>query len=620
MRDEKYKLILLISEPLQDLYAGYNPFGDSGTQSSHATDLARRWLQDCLEAHPVCQELYNAGQSTLPTRVLDVLAFPDPTQIRLYTSNSQIAPYVCLSHCWGKEKPYVTTLDSLKSRETAINVQDLPSTFRDAVKITRDLGFRYLWIDSLCIIQDSREDWRCESARMGRLYQKAVLTIAASGAKGDTEGCFMARSGASTALWRTPMFDGLNKLMRGGSFCATFIQRNLWHAEGGLPFQQYNAFNLLDGRLDTATESSRGGIDDGYYLDRRGWTLQESMLSTRWLEYMHNEIQWRCPTKRACECVPEGTSLREVRPDALEGLRETPSLTQKFNPYASWRQLIHIYSKRDLTYDRDKLPAFSGLAAEMTKYVDDKYLAGIWLNDLRNGLAWHLTPYGPARNTLAARSGSWGRPSIYRAPSWSWASVNGIIRTLYTSQIDLRNQKEAPGNESEESLTNTDLMNMEAQILSCWTTADGPNPYGEVSAGELTLRGMLKQASVSDTKRISKVTGDFLWRGRLSIFDDETHEEIGGFEPDGWSWNRTEVWCMPLLAEPEFRMLRCLALSPIKGNSVNEEQGGVGDVRFWQRAGMIWMFHNRKGFQSDGHMVSPVAWFAGEEPVTVTII
>jgi hypothetical protein len=101
--------------------------------------------------------------------------------------------YVALSHCWGTlgKHPLRTTTDNLQEHISGISWSTLPKTFQDALKITRELGIDYIWIDSLCIVQDSEEDWRQESREMGLIYERARVTIAAAGAADSSPKCFI---------------------------------------------------------------------------------------------------------------------------------------------------------------------------------------------------------------------------------------------------------------------------------------------------------------------------------------------------------------------------------------------------------------------------------------------
>ncbi|KAK4189127.1 heterokaryon incompatibility protein-domain-containing protein [Podospora australis] len=148
-------------------------------------DKAKEWLKLCETDHHCSTR---RAITRLPARVIDVR----PTTVKLHEpSEDERAPYLCLSHCWGDIRPACrTTSATLKANLQAISPDDLPATFRDAISVTRQLGFDYLWIDSICIIQDSEADWRHQSAEMINIYENAHLTLCASGAVDDEGGLF----------------------------------------------------------------------------------------------------------------------------------------------------------------------------------------------------------------------------------------------------------------------------------------------------------------------------------------------------------------------------------------------------------------------------------------------
>jgi Heterokaryon incompatibility protein (HET) len=127
--------------------------------------------------------------AVMPTRVLDVGRLPNQS-IVLVETHGQRGRYMTLSHCWGTSHKFITTTANLGDRKRAISLFDLPQTYQDAVSITRQFGVQYLWIDSLCILQDSFLDWERESSRMVAVYGQSYLTISASGSMGDSSGCF----------------------------------------------------------------------------------------------------------------------------------------------------------------------------------------------------------------------------------------------------------------------------------------------------------------------------------------------------------------------------------------------------------------------------------------------
>jgi hypothetical protein len=154
--------------------------------SEYCFDLAKYWLRSCLEAHQLsCPKI----ETLLPVRVIDVGLLGESSAF-LHVSKGQRGQWLTLSHCWGENVPARTTMASIGKISDGIEISSLPSTFQDAILITRKLGYRYLWIDSLCIVQDSSHDWSRESIKMSEIYSNAVLCIAASAATDPHQGIF----------------------------------------------------------------------------------------------------------------------------------------------------------------------------------------------------------------------------------------------------------------------------------------------------------------------------------------------------------------------------------------------------------------------------------------------
>lgn len=218
----------------------------------------------------------------LPSRVIGV-GPPDGSQHpRLVESRGKMGKYAALSHSWGDAQVLITTNDSLSKRLDQIPVTIMARTFRDAVRVVRTLGFRYLWIDSLCIIQDNKEDWAAEADRMGMVYQNATLTIAAVRATSASSGCFTDFDG----LWNRP--------------CRVF---SVSPEEGSCSGRPQPVYAIPHRRQETGYEDTfrhRGP------LDTRGWVLQEEVLSRRILAFGISGFTWECLQIDASECVPEG--------------------------------------------------------------------------------------------------------------------------------------------------------------------------------------------------------------------------------------------------------------------------------------------------------------------------
>lgn len=145
----------------------------------------QHWVDTCNNGYGKCK-FTSDTIAKLPTRVLDV---QDLESIKLHrSSRHQRDRYIALSHCWGASKPFITTHSTLSEMEQGFRLENAPKTFRDAIIVTRELGLRYLWIDSFCIIQGDAEDWRIESTKMSGVYSNSYLTIAAANLDEDAKG------------------------------------------------------------------------------------------------------------------------------------------------------------------------------------------------------------------------------------------------------------------------------------------------------------------------------------------------------------------------------------------------------------------------------------------------
>ncbi len=143
------------------------------------------WMGTCRRDHKAC---CSSNSMPLPTRVIDVgTANQDPF---LFQTEELCGSWICLSSCWGNAAPFKTTRSNLQGRCLKIPFGDLPLLVQDAVNITRRPGYRYLWIDSLCIIQDSREDWLAESVNMGNIFKNSAMTLAAEASSDSSVGLF----------------------------------------------------------------------------------------------------------------------------------------------------------------------------------------------------------------------------------------------------------------------------------------------------------------------------------------------------------------------------------------------------------------------------------------------
>ncbi|KAF4612546.1 hypothetical protein G7Y89_g15586 [Cudoniella acicularis] len=340
-----------------------------GNPSSPAAfQKIRKWIANC-ETHSQCSPAQPYGG--LPQRVLDVGAGLDSNQVHLYEGKGEIHPYITLSHCWGTSEigPPKTLTENLHDRRCGIQWTELNKTFQDAVFITRELGIRYLWIDSLCIIQDDEDDWKEQSGQMMHIYESAYLTIAATGASSGQDGCFVDR---------VPPIE-----LRDGILLRERIDHNPWFKS---PFTREEIYPQTDPLL------------------YRGWCFQERVLSTRVIHYTSKELVFECKTSTICEC---GNPHRNPYTDTF---KSSPHRT--FN----WTKMVEDYTKANLTRSTDILVALSGVASSLKSWNKGKYIAGLWEEDIVENLFWSTTRPSICR-----------RPPSYTAPSFSWASVIGEV-------------------------------------------------------------------------------------------------------------------------------------------------------------------------------------------------
>ncbi|KAB5576438.1 heterokaryon incompatibility protein-domain-containing protein [Coniochaeta sp. 2T2.1] len=397
-------------------------------------DLAKKWLNDCRTSHPACN---TAGPPALPTRAIDVGSASDPLLPLLISSKGLRAEYVALSHCWGGIISTVLSAHTYSMFTEALPYTELPANFRDAITITRELGIRYLWIDSLCILQDSREDWEHESTLMAAVYGDATLTISAMASRANGDGILTSNPPAE----KVP------------------------HPATLSVFLEDDGFQVTVERADPDEES----LDTLYHkgpLSGRGWTLQESMLSPRHLYYGTNQIYWKCPTglesadgicARFKAPDKEYKSVYDVlhtRPRKVKTDLDTNALLQEYY------ELVEDYSRRRITQPSDKLPAFSGLARRIQESIGGaEYVAGLWSTDLIRGLLWK-------QEVRFCR-----HVATYRAPSWSWAVTD--------AQIVFDHGDQFPESELKMGIRGYNVV-----------LRDAGAPFGEIRSAHLAVEGL----------------------------------------------------------------------------------------------------------------------------------
>lgn len=401
------------------------------------------------------QETSIEGRQFLPSRLLDVQAFENNDDVRLVTSQgirvTSSPVYLALSHCWGGQLPIRLEKKSLKSwMETGIPFSALPKTFRDAARITKQLGIRYLWVDSLCIIQDCNKDWAHEASLMAEVYSNACSTLAALSSKDSSEGCNLV-SNIQTSL-QSPYVELKAELHRTSRIRIFQRMPRPWRQEyeGG---------------------AQRAGGEVVSPLRTRAWVLQEKELSNCTIYFARNQLIWENKGLRATGQIP----WEEVKPqepsETPRMMCETASHQIVGAPQHTWYQLVEDYASRSLTFPPDKLVAFSGLAKAFGRGSKAQYLAGIWSTNLPAALLWQV------KDETATRP-------AYLAPTWSWASLMGSI-----SYDSLRLESDggsAQYEHPEDIYPGLRTLKVQSSRIEL---EDDKNPYSTVTEGRITLSG-----------------------------------------------------------------------------------------------------------------------------------
>lgn len=392
--------------------------------SETSLKVAKTWHQECLASHQKCNRMLSQKRP-LPTRILDVGDSPrNPT---LIVTGGQSGSWAALSYCWGGKSTFVLnkeTVDSFFGGKVPLH--RFPKTLRDAIAVTRALGLESLWIDALCIMQDSAEDWAAEANRMRDVYGGATVIIAATNSTSADCGIFHNRSispGTCRLEWRSSE-----------------------------PVETHDVFLRSSSDFWDTTMKNEP-------LNTRGWTLQESLLAPRTLSFGTQQMVWECLERKLGESgrpvlpgerhrdknfvqtimannftvwdkwkqASTRLSLRTLPVD-WTAVPESWTLSH-YAMYSRWFAIVRDYTGRKLTVQSDILPALSGLASAFQNLLRDEYCAGLWKNDIVRGMCWARSTL-PKRDFRAIKAGQKERHDYL--PSWSWASVIGgrVINSL----------------------------------------------------------------------------------------------------------------------------------------------------------------------------------------------
>lgn len=331
-----------------------------------------------------------------PLRLVEIIpyAMGKAPSIKLIHTDGHHYQYAALSYCWGKpqpgdSRPWQTKQATLESHFKGINRQHLPKTLQDAIFICERLHISHLWVDSLCIIQDSPSDWAAEAAKMSGIYLGSLLAIALSSSISAESGCFNQASkgfldsdhlNMASIITDTRMKDGRRSLLRISKL----------------------AYADADRSFDNEV---RNGV-----LSQRAWALQEHIMPQRTLYITSRQLMWEC---RHCRLSED--NYPQTQGDWLYPICHLDFSLDAAAVIEIWyKRVIQDYTQRQLTYEKDKLVALSALAREtyLNRRID--YVAGLWRDCIVPGLLWMRR--GPGRKS-----------KTYSCPTWSWASQNSAV-------------------------------------------------------------------------------------------------------------------------------------------------------------------------------------------------
>jgi hypothetical protein len=463
----------------------------SETSSLSSLETALSWFQHCHKEHARCRQPRNSSGDWYPTRLIDI-GVADSVEWKLHITNRQdcstpLSSYLTLSYRWGYPPGFRLLSSTIDRFCEGLPIPDLPRTFQDLITVARFFHIRYIWIDALCIIQDSVEDWETEALMMRLVYANSACNIAASASTNEHGGLFRTRDPAA----------------------------------------------IQAGIVNLPSLSSRIGCEDVYVVDRdychrhifsspiyqRGWIFQERQLSPRVLHFGKTQIFWECFEEQRCEGFPNGIPFywsprsldnlwnstlhdKNISPSSPSRLASSPIMPDAI--YFLWNELVKSYSSCAFTQTSDKLPAFAGIAKLFREVTGDEYIAGLWKSRLLDGLAWRvITP-----RCLSTKQ--------YRAPSWSWASVDGPLK---------------PGVLSATPRYLVQLIDVNVQARRLDTT-------GAITSANLVVEGLVLVARCVSVESQSQYHLEIDGREiRVTMFFDTLDNEI---------LEGQEIYCLPL--------------------------------------------------------------------------
>ncbi|CAI6099895.1 unnamed protein product [Clonostachys chloroleuca] len=415
--------LLLMAHPEKRVaHLLHNGEVEPSTASETSFNLARGWIRACWTNHRSCRAAPDPAAALYrPTRLLDV-SVSSTIRLREKDEIPDDVVYVTLSHCWGSRTPLRLTTQNISTLKEEIALDSLGKTFQDAIETARRLAVQFIWIDSLCIIQDSKEDWAKESVLMQHVYGNSFCNIAATNSSDSQGGCFRNREITAIQPIRLDFGQEFEETLRED------YERDVLGHSGDRP-----ADDFADDFFDENGSNRFFYVTDVKLwwerfirspLNRRAWVFQERILSPRVLHFDEDQLAWECNELSACERFPGG--MRKLIPSLPLRLplddvfREALASGIKGSEiHGIWKPIVDAYSSTELTYDSDRLVAIYGVAMKVKNVLGCRYVAGLFTQHMESQLLWKVVHPDTSY-----------RPDKHVAPSWSWASVAGAVSLL----------------------------------------------------------------------------------------------------------------------------------------------------------------------------------------------
>jgi hypothetical protein len=405
----------------------------TNTGSDESMMLVRQWIESCQDLHPSCIDFGNGGgneQAFQPTRLVDVTTSPARLRLREQSSGAVGLPYLAFSHCWGNSHKLLLLSSNIAQFQTAIPEHDLPLNVQQAFSIARRLYYPSIWIDTLCIIQDSMTDWLTEAPLMAEIYGGSVCTIAAAGANGNIS-CFTERD----ALARRPCRIQSDIYVHG--YASRPSDTVHLHEKDPVSSRWEPGNPPLQVMEDVGTLV---GLESIPLLSRR-WVVQERLLSPRVVYFGLQGLVWQCCSKNASEFWPDLRIFDEQMSEDLRGstkinfARAVSSVSSSVKSVdgrltRGWDSVVNAYAMAKLSRESDHYIALVGLASFVQRRTAMTFVAGHWEELMPENLLWQVArPDVHIAMERRIRDLPLQAASVLQRtrPSWSWMTASKTI-------------------------------------------------------------------------------------------------------------------------------------------------------------------------------------------------